>query len=43
VLDDVLEGRCSPEVAEAAYGVVLDATGRSVDEDATNRARGKQA
>jgi N-methylhydantoinase B len=46
VLDDVLEGRCSREVAEAAYGVVLDATGRSVDEDATmraRRARGTQA
>jgi hypothetical protein len=40
VLDDVLEGRCSPEVAEAAYDVVLDTTGRSVDEDATSRARG---
>ena len=39
VLEDVPDEKLSPEYARAVYGVVLDATGRAVDPDATSRLR----
>jgi len=39
VLQDVREGKVSPEQARAAYGVVLTADGAGIDEEATLRLR----
>jgi N-methylhydantoinase B len=39
VLDDVLDGKVSLEAAEDDYGVVLDETGKAVDEAATQALR----
>ncbi|MGA7148144.1 MAG: hydantoinase B/oxoprolinase family protein, partial [Microbacterium sp.] len=39
VLRDVLDGYVSVDAARTLYGVVLDETGRSIDEDATSELR----
>jgi N-methylhydantoinase B len=42
VLRDVRDGLVSREVAEEIFGVVLSIDGKTVDEDATNRARSQR-
>ena len=39
MLDDVLDEKLSPEYAREVYGVVLEASGRRVDQQATSRLR----
>jgi N-methylhydantoinase B len=39
VLEDVLDGRVSPEAARQTYGIVLDPAGRAVDAAATEARR----
>jgi N-methylhydantoinase B len=43
VLEDVLDEKLSPAYVRREYGVVLDASGRSVDEAATQRLRAELA
>jgi len=41
VLTDVVEGLVSPERAKSVYGVVIDTSSMTVDENATQKLRGK--